>query len=102
MGFGNFQANIFNLTKAQSKLNKQIMHITNQRDIITARITALMADGVDSSVDPEIKLLQYQDNSLDMEQKSIETQLSVITENLEKIEKQQEDNIKKEVPKLSL
>ncbi|MCR5261894.1 MAG: hypothetical protein K6C94_08675 [Candidatus Gastranaerophilales bacterium] len=85
----------------QSKTNKQLMSISSQREMIACRVTNLMANDVDSSVDPRVKLLEYQDRQLDMQQKSLETELNALSANLENLQKLKEENLKA-VPKLSL
>ena len=101
MGISCVQLNILSLVSKQSKTNKQLMSISSQRESIACRLTSLIANGVDSAVDPQVKLLQYQDNQLDMQQKTLETDLNAITNNLENLDKLKEENLKA-VPKLSL
>lgn len=101
MGISCVELSILSMTKKQINANRQLTSISSRREIIACRLTNLMANNVDSSVDPRVKLLEYQDNQLDMEQKSLETDLNAITSKLEALDKLKEENLKA-VPKLSL
>ena len=97
MGIACFQLNIFALTQQKNRINKQLMTISDERDMVTTRLNKLIANSEGGWYkDPNVKLLQSQDNNLDSEQKSIETQLKDIEAKLEAFEKQKENNIKKE------
>lgn len=62
--------------------------------------TMMAASKSNSSIsftnDPDIMLLQLQDNDFDMQQKKLETQLKAVTANLESQEKLQDNNIKED------
>lgn len=98
-----------------NKYNKQLMDISDRRVLIAnsqnqiiqkyqgnfdTDITAT-ANSATWDSDPQVILLSNEDNCLDMEAKSIETQLNALKNNLEQMEKSQENNIKNGVAKLA-
>ena len=100
MGISCFQLNIFAMTSQKSKIEKQMMSINDERDIVTAQLGKAYKKE-DWYKDANVKLLQSQDDRLDQELGQLETQLKAIQNNLESLEKQKENNIKNGVAKLA-
>ncbi len=98
-----------------NKYNKQLMDISDRRALIAnsqnqiikkyqgdyEKDTTGTANSATWDQDPQVILLANQDNCLDMESKSIETQLNALKNNLEQMEKSQQDDIKNGVAKLA-
>lgn len=101
MGISCFQLNIYAMTDKISKINKQLMSISDQRGEITTELNGIIGNSESWYKDPSVKLLQSKDDQLDMEQKNIESQLKALEASLENLEKQKQENIKSGVAKLS-
>ena len=103
MGIACFQLNIWALNQTKTVKSRKAMQISDKRDMVTTRLAKRMQEvGGEWFKDPDVKMLQNDENDLDNELKLIETVIKDIDEKLVKYEKQKEDNIKKEVPSLSL
>ncbi len=93
MAIANVQLSIFSLVSMQNTLQAQLMKLTQKRQNISTQMSELITT-TDWTTDPQVKLLQIQDNDLDMQQGTMETQLSAITANLQSQEKLLDNNIK--------
>ena len=102
MGIACFQLNIFAMTAQKSKINLQLMSISDERDAINTQLNGIIKNSTNWYKDPAVQLLQQQDDQLDNEQKNIESQLKALEASIEAFEKQKENNTKNEVPQLSL
>lgn len=85
----------------QSKINKQIMAITDQRELLTGQLNSIINSNTEWYKDSNVKILEAQDDQLDMQLGQLETQLKAIESNMEAFEKQKEENIKSGVPSLA-
>lgn len=69
----------------------------NQTDVNNA-IASLIAASSSSNVynDPDVQLIELQDNNFDMQQKKLETQIKAVTANLDSQQKLLDNNIKQD------
>lgn len=103
-----------------NKYNKQLLNISDRRSLIAVSQSEILqkyqksfeantsedSETVYNTVaswdqDPQVILLTNEDNQLDMEEDSIETQLNALQKELEAMEKAQEKCIKNGVAKLA-
>ena len=102
MGISCLNLSISYLVQQKANKNRDLTQISDKRDMVTTRVNKLIQASDGSWYkDPEIKALQNQEDSLDLEIKSIETDLQYIEECIEAFEKQKDSNIKDEVPSLA-
>lgn len=73
------------------------LNSTNSTDI-NSTLASLIAASSSSNVynDPDIQLIELQDNNFDMQQKKLETQIKAVTANLDSQQKLLDNNIKKD------
>lgn len=105
MGFSCFQLNIFASQDQQSKINRQLMSISDQRQMLAGQMSHLRQVNKDNWTDEdvvlEIKQLELADNDLDMQQQTLETKLRALQSQTEQDEKAKQNNIKNGIAKLS-
>lgn len=102
MGIANFQANIHSMINMKNKMNSELMKIQDSKAAVTAEISLKMKTSEAWYKDNTIKDLQAQDDEFQSQIDQMETKLKAIESNLEAIQKQKSNNIKADVPQLSL
>lgn len=102
MGISNFQYNIHSMLSQKTKMNAQLMKIQDQRAAITAELDQVMKTSEAWYKDPKVKTLQAKEDDFDKQIEEMETKLQSIEANLESLQKQKSNNIKADVPQLSL
>lgn len=96
------QARMLTLTLYKSDLEYRLMSISNQKQALALQSSAYAAAyaeaGGSGSLedDPYMLAIQYQDEALDAEQKTLETQQKAAAADLESVEKLVDNNIKKD------
>ncbi len=96
------QARMLTLTLYKSDLEYRLMSISNQKQALALQSSAYAAAyaeaGGSGSLedDPYMLAIQYQDQALEAEQKTIETQQKAAAADLESVEKLVDNNIKKD------
>lgn len=102
MGISNFQCNIHSMILQKSQYNLQLMRIQDQRSAITAELDDVINTSEAWYKDPKVKALQAKEDDFDSQIEEMETKLNAIEANLESLQKQKSNNIKDDVPSLSL
>ena len=100
MGISSLQLNIFAMTKQKSTINRQMMQISDQRDLLAQQMNKAMETSETWYKDRDYKNFQQLDQQLDQEMELLETALDALDNNLKAIEEQKDNNVK-DVPKLA-
>lgn len=110
MGIAGAHLSVIMMTSYLNDLNYKLGLLTDRRQAVSAQEAAIIQQYSNNAIqtlgstsgssswvnDPDIQLLELQDNDFDMQQKKMETQIKAISANLDAQQKLLDNNIKKD------